>query len=117
GDDGAREDLVRLLYGVRPGEAEEAILSDAEADGTPRSDAESRLFDAAVQALGRLSHGVPDPLVHRALMDVRERLTDEELDRLARLPLPEVGSDRPPLTLRALFETAIPSSADDEETG
>jgi HEAT repeat protein len=117
GDDGAREDLVRLLYGVRPEESEEVVLSDTEADGALRSDAESRLFDAAVQALGRLSHDVADPLVHRALMDVRERLTEEELDRLARLPLPEVGADIPPPTLRALFETAIPTSADDEDSG
>jgi len=48
---------------------------------------------------------------------VRGRLSDEELDRLARLPLPEVGGDRTPVTLRALFETAIPTSGDDEDAG
>ncbi|MGC2360590.1 MAG: HEAT repeat domain-containing protein, partial [Thermoplasmata archaeon] len=117
GDDGAREDLVRFLYGVRPGDPDEAVLAlpDTE-DGSP-SDADSRLFDAAVQAIGRLSQGVPDPFVYRALLDVRERLSEEELDRLARLPLPEVGADRTPPTLRSLFETAIPPSVDDEEPG
>jgi len=48
---------------------------------------------------------------------VRGRLSEEELDRLARLPLPEVGSDRTPPTLRALFESAIAASADDEDAG
>ena len=60
---------------------------------------------------------MPDPLVHRALTDVRERLSEEELDRLARLPLPELLGERTPPTLRALFETAIPTSADEEDPG
>jgi len=80
------------------------------------SDAASRLFDAAVQALGRLTHGTPDPLVRRALVDARSRLSEEELDRLARLPLPEVEVDQTPPTVRALFETAIASSVDEEES-
>jgi hypothetical protein len=50
-------------------------------------------------------------------MEVRGRLTEEELDRSARLPLPEVGAEVTPPTLRALFETAIPTSTDDEDTG
>lgn len=79
------------------------------------SDAEMRLFDAVVQSLGRLVHGIGDPFVHRALLDVRERLSDEELDRLARLPLPEVAADRTPPTLRALFEAAMPGAADEED--
>ena len=116
-DDGARDDLLRLLYGVRPGDADELALRDSDdgSDAPLRSDAESRLFDSAVQALGRLSRGTPDPLVHRALIEVRERLSEEELDRLARLPLPELGVDRSPPTLRALFEIALPSSADEED--
>jgi len=70
-----------------------------------------------VQALGRLSHDLPDPLIERSLVDARDRLSEEELDRLARLPLPEVRTDLPAPTLRALFETALPSSADDEDVG
>src|SRR5208282_5689782 len=115
-DDGAREDLVRLLYQTRPTGAippsPEMVTDDRLA-----SDAESRLFDAAVQALGRLSHGVPDPLIHRSLVDALERLSEEELDRFARLPLPELQPDQPTPTLRALFETALPSSAEDEDLG
>ena len=70
-----------------------------------------------VQALGRLSHGLPDPLIQRSLVDARERLDEEELDRLARLPLPELHADRPTPTLRTLFEMALPSVADDEDAG
>jgi HEAT repeat protein len=116
-DDGARDELVRLLYGVRPGDADDVGLGDTDdaSDAPLRSDAESRLFDAAVQALGRLSRGSPDPQVHRALLEVRERLSEEELDRLARLPHPEIALDQAPPTLRALFEIAIPSSGEDED--
>jgi hypothetical protein len=115
-DDGAREDLVHLLYQTQPTGAippSPMVVPDDRL----ASDAESRLFDTAVQALGRLSHGLPDPLIHRSLVDALERLSEEELDRLARLPLPEVQPDRPAPTLRALFETALPSYADDEDVG
>jgi len=115
GDDGAREDLVRLLRSVPP-EGDPSPVPEGE-EGELRSDAESRLFDAVVQALGRLPHGVDDPFVQSALVTARAQLSDEELDRLARLPLPEVGPDREPLTLRTLFEGAIASSFDDEESG
>jgi len=115
-DDGARDDLIRLLYQTRttaPG------VRDSEGDETPGlvSDAETRLFDAIVQALGRLAHGVPDPLIHRSLVHALERLSEEELDRLARLPLPELQTDHPPPTLRALFESALPAAAEDEDSG
>jgi hypothetical protein len=113
GDDGAREELVRLL---RTGPAPEPDPIAQEQAGL-RSDAESRLFDAIVQALGRLPHGAEDPVVQGALLAARARLTEEELDRLARLPLPEVIDDQPGPTLRTLFEAAIATSFDDEGVG
>jgi HEAT repeat protein len=115
GDDGARDDLVRLLYETRP---KVAAHGPPEAEGPEGhvSDTDTRLFDAVVQALGRLSHGAPDPLIQRSLVDARERLSDEQLDRRARLPLPEVEADQPAPTLRTLFEIALPSSADDEDS-
>jgi HEAT repeat protein len=112
-DDGAREELVRLLYASRPPDALPSVEPGDE--GGLVSDAESRLFDAVVQALGRLGRGAPDPLVRRALADARDRLTEEELDRLARLPLPETAPDRAPPTVRHLFESALPTSVDDED--
>ncbi|MGA8663640.1 MAG: HEAT repeat domain-containing protein, partial [Thermoplasmata archaeon] len=115
GDDGAREELVRLLRSVPPQSDPSPVPEGEESD--LRSDAESRLFDAVVQALGRLPHGVDDPFVQSALVSARARLSDEELDRLARLPLPEAGPDREPLTLRTLFEAAIAASFDDEDSG
>jgi len=115
GDDGAREELVRLLYGLRPGDGTARDVENAVGGGGLASDAESRLFDAVVQSLGRLARGGGDAVVHRALLDVRERLSDEELDRVARLPLPELASERGPPTLRALFDAAIPTPAEDEE--
>ena len=92
-DDGARDDLVRLLYQTQPTGNGEAG-PEAVGEGRSAPDAESRLFDAVVQALGRLSQDLPDPLIQRSLVDARDRLNEEELDRLARLPLPEVP-DRP----------------------
>jgi HEAT repeat protein len=115
-DDGAREDLVRLLYRTRPSGAAGPAIPVATADPLV-SDAESRLFDAAVQALGRLARGFPDPLIHRSLIDALERVSEEDLDRYARLPLPEVRPDEPAPTLRSLFEAALPSSAEDEDLG
>jgi HEAT repeat protein len=114
GDDGAREELVRLL---RSGPCLESGPAPGDDDDVLRSDAESRLFDAIVQALGRLPHGGDDPVVQAALLAARARLPDEELDRLARLPLPEVGEDRPVPTLRSLFEVAIVTPYDEDASG
>jgi len=115
GDDGAREALVQLLYQCRPTPERPTVPARPEDDRSLFSDAPTRLFDATVQALGRLSLASPDPLVRRALVDARERLSEEELDRSVRLPLPETAVDRVPPTVRSLFESAMSMSADDEE--
>jgi len=79
------------------------------------SDAESRLFDATVQALARLSGGEGDPVVLRAVADARARVRDDELDRPVRLPtFDEVGP--PGMTLRQLFDGVL-AAADDDELG
>jgi len=105
---------VRLL---RSGPCLESLPAAGEEENLLRSDAESRLFDAIVQALGRLPHGADDPLVQSALLAARARLPDEELDRLARLPLPEIAEDRPVPTLRTLFEAAIVTPFDEDAAG
>lgn len=70
-----------------------------------------------MQALGRLPHGLDDPFVQGALLAARSQLSDEELDRGARLPLPELTPDHPAPTLRALFEGAIALSFEEEDGG
>jgi HEAT repeat protein len=112
GDDGAREELLRLL---RRGPAPERAPDPRASEDVLRSDAESRLFDAIVQALGRLAHGTDDVVVQSALLAARARLPDEELDRQARLPLPELAETRPPPTLRLLFEAALAAASFDDE--
>ncbi|MCI4361356.1 MAG: HEAT repeat domain-containing protein, partial [Thermoplasmata archaeon] len=118
-DDGAREALVTMLRQVHPSRGENLMLAQGEG-GAVRllSDAEGRLFDTIIQALGRLGQGEFDPFVARAILEARARVTEDELERAARLPAPETSSPgAPPLTLRLLFETALPASADEDELG
>ncbi len=110
-DDASRANLVRLL---EPTLAHpDPLVPDAEGDAAAAraADAEDRIFDTAVQALGRLRHPEEDPFVEEALWDARALFSEEELDRVARLPRVEVeGISRPP-TLRDLFELALPDGS------
>ncbi|MFZ1022921.1 MAG: HEAT repeat domain-containing protein, partial [Thermoplasmata archaeon] len=116
-DDGARELLVTMLRQIDPtlapppGGAEESPSSGL------MTDAAERCFDTVVQALGRLGPGDEDPFVGRALLEARARVPEEELDRPARLPSPELTPGRPPMSLRFLFESALPASAHEDEIG
>jgi HEAT repeat protein len=113
-DDGARAELVRMLH-AEPSLPEPAsVFSEGESIRIS-SDAASRIFDTVVEALGRLRHGDEDPFVDQALWDARSQLSEEELDRMARLPL--LAGDPPATapTLRILFETALPMDGVDEE--
>ncbi|MGC2034117.1 MAG: HEAT repeat domain-containing protein, partial [Thermoplasmata archaeon] len=116
-DDGARELLVTMLRHVRPVVGEMPTFAQGTGAVKLQSDAESRLFDALVQALGRLTVGDPDPLVVRALLDARARVPEEEIERNARLPAPEVLGGHPIPTLRSLFDTALPAGVDEEDLG
>ena len=108
GDAAAREPLARLLVASRrPGDLEDATRS-VDGESPLGTDAAGRIFDATVQALRRLAHGAPDPVVDRALTAARGRLSDAELDRPALLPLFESRDDRVPTTVRDLFERKYP---------
>ncbi|MFZ0892007.1 MAG: hypothetical protein WAN77_06360, partial [Thermoplasmata archaeon] len=116
-DDGAREMLVTMLRQIDPTLAGAPGISEESSPSGPETDAAERCFDTVVQALGRLSPGEEDPFVARALLEARARISEEELDRPARLPTPEVTPGRPPLSLRILFESALPASAHEDELG
>jgi len=68
-----------------------------------------------VEALGRLRRADDDPFVEQALSDARSQLSEEELDRMARLPLLGGDAISTTLTLRILFETALPMDGTDDE--
>jgi HEAT repeat protein len=98
--------LVRLLGSSRPAEGgARPILM--EGDGAVRlvSDADGRLFDALVQAVGALAAGAGGSAARRALARARQGLSDAELDRPARLPTP-LGAGEGSVTLRHLFASA-----------
>ncbi|MGI0068467.1 MAG: HEAT repeat domain-containing protein, partial [Thermoplasmata archaeon] len=113
-DDASRAELVRLL------EADEARLAapapDAEGHAAVQrtKDAEDRIFDTVVQALGRLRHPEDDPFVEEALWGARARFSEEALDRVARLPRAEVEGTPHLPTLRDLFDVALPDGPDVE---
>jgi len=104
GDEAAREPLARLLSGANPARDPSEPVAPIRGDAQLGTDAESRLFDAAVQALQRLAHGAPDTIVDTALRAARGRLSEAELDRHALLPLFEPQGGRSPTTVRDLFE-------------
>lgn len=113
-DDGARDALATMLRTMHPARTESGTYAQGEGAVRLLSDAEGRLFDAAVQALGRLAQGENDAVVRRALVEARRRVADEELDRPARLPPPELSADSAPPTLRSLFDTAMAVFVEDE---
>ena len=108
-DDGARELLVTLLRQIDPTLRRGMLGPLASSGSGVETDAADRCFDTVVQALGRLGAGDEDPFVARALLEARARVPEEELDRPARLPGPELTPGRPPLSLRILFESALPA--------
>jgi HEAT repeat protein len=103
GDRESREPLLALL--ADPLAAPGGLATFAQGDGAVmlQSDAKDRLFDAVVQALGRLHERYPDPSIERALTEARRRLPVKELGRPARLPAPETRGGRVVPTLRDLF--------------
>jgi HEAT repeat protein len=114
-DDGAREPLLSLLRVTSP--TRDIPLTLAQGEGAVKllSDAEGRLFDTLVQALGRICRTASDPLVHRALAEARARLTEEELDRPARLPSPEGADGVAAPSLRQVFDLAESACGDDDD--
>jgi hypothetical protein len=81
----------------------------AEGDGAVRilSDAEDRMFDTLVEALGRLQESRADPKVRTALARARARLTAEEVARPALLPRPGQSQRVPVPSLGSLFDRAL----------
>jgi HEAT repeat protein len=114
-DDGARELLVGILkalpVGRRPGARKAVAATGANELGT---DAEDRTFDALIQSLGRIAEPTQDPAVLRVLLEARARVREDEWDRPARLPPPEIRVEASIPTLRMLFDAAIPIAADEE---
>jgi HEAT repeat protein len=115
-DDGAREPLIALLRSIPPNGAlaREAPAEERAEGPTLVSDAEERQFDALVQTLGRLAESTNDPSILRALLEARARVREEEWDRPARLPPPEVENAPQVPSLRRLFEVALPGLAEEE---
>jgi HEAT repeat protein len=97
--------MIQLLRVTRP-HGVSLLPTLMEGDGAVRlvSDADARLFDALVQAVGSLAVGPMGPSARRALATAKRRLPDAELDRPARLPTP-LGSGEGPRTLRNLFDS------------
>ena len=116
-DDGAKDAIATALRLARPSAPLGAPM--AEGDGAVRliSDAEGRLFDTALQALGRIAPSEVDPTILRAVSEARQRVEEGELDRPARLPAAEVPSPLAPPTLRTLFEVALPGMGEEDELG
>ena len=104
-DVGSRDVLIRELERADP--SPKAGLTIAQGDGAVKllSDADARLFDSTVQALGRLRRSRPDPIIDRAMRSALQRLTTRELDRPARLAPPEVHTASGKTTLKNLFDT------------
>ena len=84
GDDGAKDSLLQVLRDARPTEGDPSVPI-AMGDGAVaiRSDAEGRLFDASIQALGRIVPSNTDPTVVRGLLDAMARVDEADLDRPA----------------------------------
>ncbi len=103
GDASSLPRLCGLLRGRRP-IATPARPLIATGDGGVRlvSDAESRLFDALVEAVARLATASGDPQAWATLREVERSLDPSELRRPARLPSP-VGAGPPTPPLRQLF--------------
>lgn len=108
GDTASRDGLLQLLEA--PASRVGDLVTFAEGDGaiSLRSDAHDRIFDAVVQALGRLDHAHADPVIEKALARTRRRLSAKELRRPARLPAPEIRRGSEPPTLAELFEIGRP---------
>lgn len=109
GDTESRDGLFQLLE--KPDSRVGERITFAEGDGaiSLQSDAHDRIFDAVVQALGRLYQARPDPVIARSLVRARRRLPAAELHRPSRLPAPEVHRGTDPPTLAELFEIRRPS--------
>lgn len=102
--------LIDLLAVTEPRESPPRTIA-TEGDSAVRlvSDAESRIFDALVQAVGSLAVGSTERDSRRALAAARRNLSDAELDRPARLPSP-LGPGESRRSLRSLFDA--PGSPD-----
>ncbi len=108
----SRARLVSLLRRSRS-RAARAPTTLTAGEGAVRlvSDAETRIFDALVDAITSLLRGARDPGTELLLEEIERTLPAGELDRPARRPSP-LGAGDTELTLRALFEQArAPSSS------
>jgi HEAT repeat protein len=106
-DASAVPSLVRLLERAKPsGPFHTRTLVEGDGAVSLTTDADERLFDALVQALGRIVHGSANSAARDALLVAARRVDPSELDRPARLPAP-VGADASGTTRRALFEQGL----------
>jgi len=106
GDARAMGKLTQLLRRTRPRSTRKGrTLSAGEGAVRLVSDADTRIFDALVEAVGSLTIKSPDPVAQRTLRDAERSLSDAELDRPARLPSP-TGSGGAGPSLRQLFARA-----------
>jgi HEAT repeat protein len=112
GDRESRDLLLTLLADPTASPGGRATFAQGDGAVMLQSDAKDRIFDAVIQALGRLQQRYPDPTIEQALTGVRRRLPAKELGRPARLPAPETRGGRPIPTLGDLFPGGLPSSSD-----
>ena len=105
GDRHARQRLTKLLRETRPSPVHVGSTL-AESEGAVRlvSDANARLFGALVEAIGSLAVLSRDPEAEEALEEAERVLSEEELDRAARLPSPLGPGELVP-SIRELFRS------------
>lgn len=108
GDRPSRDLLLSLLQDPLAPPGGPSTFAQGDGAVMLQSDAKDRLFDAVVQALGRLHQRSPDRIIERALSAARRRLPVRELRRPARLPAPETRGGQVPPTLGDLFGEKSP---------
>ncbi|MGA7860537.1 MAG: HEAT repeat domain-containing protein, partial [Thermoplasmata archaeon] len=111
GDRESRDLLLTLLEDPLAPPGGPATFAQGDGAVMLQSDAKDRIFDAVVQALGRLHQRYPDRAIEHALTSARQRLPVDELHRPARLPAPETRGVRIAPTLGDLFPGMSPTRA------
>lgn len=104
GDLASEERLARMLRTTRPTPpGRGTTLSQGEGAVRLVSDADTRMFDALVEAVGTLARRSSRGEAARALAEIVAALSEKELDRPARLPNPIGASAVLGTTLRQLI--------------